>query len=58
MVCAYASPGQDPSIRHLRFSYIEGFYNPGRRHSRLDNLSPADFEKILTQQMTQTEASA
>jgi putative transposase len=23
------------------FSYIEGFYNPKRRHSRLDNLSPA-----------------
>jgi putative transposase len=40
------------------FSYIEGFYNPRRRHSRLDNLSPADFEKILTQQMTQNEASA
>ena len=40
------------------FSYIEGFYNPKRRHSRLDNLSPAEFEKILTQQMTQNEASA
>jgi putative transposase len=40
------------------FSYIEGFYNSRRRHSRLDNLSPADFEKIFTQQMTQTEASA
>ncbi|SFU01220.1 Integrase core domain-containing protein [Geodermatophilus amargosae] len=37
------------------FSYIEGFYNPRRRHSRLDNLSPADFEKMLT---TQNEASA
>ncbi|SFU08393.1 hypothetical protein SAMN05660657_05520 [Geodermatophilus amargosae] len=34
------------------FSYIEGFYNPRHRHSRLDNLSPADFEKMLT---TQTE---
>ena len=37
------------------FSYIEGFYNPRRRHSRLDNLSPADFEKTLT---TRNEASA
>ena len=37
------------------FSYIEGFYNPRRRHSRLDNLSPADFEKMRT---TQNEASA
>ena len=34
---------------------VEGFYNPRRRHSRLDNLSPADFEKMLT---TQNEASA
>jgi putative transposase len=40
------------------FSYIEGFYNPRRRHSRLDNLSPIKFEEILTQQMTQNEASA
>ena len=40
------------------FSYIEGFYNPRRRHSQLDNLSPADFEKILMQQATQNEASA
>ena len=37
------------------FSYIEGFYNPRRRHSRLDNPSPADFEKTLT---THNEASA
>jgi hypothetical protein len=37
------------------FSCIEGFYNPRRRHSRLDNLSPADVEKMLT---TQNEASA
>ena len=27
------------------FSYIEGFYNTRRRHSRLDNLSPADYEE-------------
>ncbi|WP_137158876.1 IS3 family transposase [Blastococcus sp. CCUG 61487] len=40
------------------FSYIEGFYNPQRRHSRLDNLSPADYEKIIKQQVTQTEVSA
>lgn len=36
------------------FSFIEGFYNPLRRHSRLDNLSPAAYEKQL---MTQTEVS-
>ncbi len=40
------------------FSYIEGFYNTRRRHSRLDNLSPADFENKITQQMTRNEASA
>ena len=27
------------------FYYIEGFYNPRRRHSSLDYLSPADYEK-------------
>jgi hypothetical protein len=52
-----------PTRHHLEmemevFSYIEGFYNPRRRHSRLDNLSAADFEKVLTQQRTQNEASA
>ncbi len=26
------------------FAYIEGFYNPRRRHSALDYLSPADYE--------------
>lgn len=28
------------------FSYIEGFYNPKRRHSSLDYLSPDDFERL------------
>ena len=27
------------------FYYIEGFYNLRRRHSSLDYLSPADYEK-------------
>ena len=40
------------------FSYIEGFYNPRRRHSRLDNLSPAAYERLLQEQVTQNEASA
>jgi putative transposase len=40
------------------FSYIEGFYNPRRRHSRLDNLSPAAYEQLLKEQATQKEASA
>jgi putative transposase len=28
------------------FSYIETFYNPKRRHSSLNYLSPIDFEKV------------
>lgn len=27
------------------FDYIEGFYNPRRRHSALDYLSPINYEK-------------
>lgn len=32
------------------FSYLEGFYNSRRRHSRLDNLSPTDDERQLVRQ--------
>jgi putative transposase len=39
------------------FSYIEGFYNPRRRHSRLGNLSPTTYENNHHQTLTQTEAS-
>jgi transposase InsO family protein len=37
-----------PTRRELRsevFEYIEGFYNPRRRHSTLGMLSPAGFEE-------------
>ena len=37
------------------FSYLEGFYNTRRRHSRLGNLSPTDYE---TMHLTQNEVSA
>jgi Transposase and inactivated derivatives len=37
-----------PTRQELRsevFEYIEGFYNPRRRHSTLGMLSPAGFEE-------------
>ena len=30
------------------FEWIEGFYNPTRRHTALDNLSPVEFERLHT----------
>lgn len=39
------------------FGYIEGFYNPHRRHSSLGNLSPAEFERKLNQRRLQAAAS-
>jgi hypothetical protein len=37
------------------FSYLEGFYNTRRRHSRLANLGPTDYETVHA---TQNEVSA
>jgi putative transposase len=34
------------------FEYIEGFYNPQRRHSKLGQLSPAEFEQRFSTQRT------
>lgn len=34
------------------FQYIEGFYNPQRRHSTLGQLSPVDFENRFSTQCT------
>jgi len=31
--------------KHALFDYIEAFYNTGRRHSTLDYVSPAEFER-------------
>lgn len=39
------------------FGYIEGFYNPCRRHSSLGNLSPAEFERRLEQERLSAAAS-
>ena len=43
--------------RFAIFRYIEGFYNPHRRHSSLGNLSPAEFERRLQQRRLQAAAS-
>jgi transposase InsO family protein len=32
------------------FSYIEGFYNPHRRHSAIGYLSPIEYETMLEQE--------
>ena len=32
------------------FSYIEGFYNPRRRHSAIGYLSPLEYETMLEQE--------
>lgn len=34
------------------FEYIEGFYNPRRRHSTLGQVSPAEFERRFSTQCT------
>ncbi|MHB1137241.1 MAG: IS3 family transposase [Coriobacteriia bacterium] len=43
--------------RFAIFDYIEGFYNPHRRHSSLGNLSPAEFERRLEQERLSAAAS-
>lgn len=33
------------------FDYIEGFYNPRRRHSSLGYMSPADYERAIVEEV-------
>ena len=35
-------------LRSAIFEWIEAFYNPHRRHSALDYLSPVQFEELHT----------
>ena len=38
--------------RRAVFDFIEGFYNPKRRHSRLDYLSPMDYERRYQEEIS------
>lgn len=33
------------------FDYIEGFYNPARRHSSIGYVSPADYERAIVEEV-------
>ncbi|MFM9136246.1 MAG: IS3 family transposase [bacterium] len=35
-------------LANAMFEWIEGWYNPRRRHSALNHLSPIEFEKLHT----------
>ncbi len=35
------------AARTATFDYIEGFYNPIRRHSSIGYVSPADYERAI-----------
>lgn len=43
--CSFATPAD---ARLAVFEFIEGWYNPHRRHSALDYLSPIDYERRYT----------
>jgi transposase InsO family protein len=43
--------------RFAVFRYIEGFYDPHRRHSSLRGLSPAEFDRRLEKRQLQAAVS-
>ena len=39
------------AARIATFDYIEGFYNPLRRHSSIGYMSPADYERVIMKEV-------
>jgi len=39
------------AARTIVFDYIEGFYNPTRRHSSIGYMSPADYERAIVEEV-------
>ncbi len=39
------------AARIAAFDYIEGFYNPLRRHSSIGYMSPADYERVIMKEV-------
>ncbi len=46
MVLGHQFPTRE-AARMAIFDYIEGFYNPIRRHSSIGYMSPADYERAM-----------
>lgn len=40
------------AARTAVFDYIEGFYNPSRRHSSIGYMSPADYERAIAKEVS------
>ncbi len=39
------------AARTAAFDYIEGFYNPIRRHSSIGYMSPSDYERAISEEV-------
>ncbi len=39
------------AARTATFGYIEGFYNPVRRHSSIGYMSPAEYERAIAEEV-------
>jgi len=51
-VVAVIDAGEDSGRPYIVFEYIEGFFNPIRRHSTLGMLSPREFENKHSETVT------